>query len=39
METLKKTFENVLNPHAPKKIQFLLGNQEPHTDKIFGKLL
>ena len=29
----EKTFENVLNAHAPKKTKLLRGSQKPHVDK------
>ena len=35
----EKTFENVLNAHAPKKIKFLRGNQKPHVDKNLRKAI
>ena len=35
----EKTFENVLNPHAPKKTKFLRGNQKPHVDKNLRKAI
>ena len=35
----EKTFENVLNAHAPKKIKFLRGNQKPHVDKNLHKAI
>ena len=36
---LEKTFENVLNPHSPKKTKFLRGNQKPHVDKNLRKAI
>ena len=38
-ENFQKTFENVLNPHAPKKTKFLRGNQKPHVDKNLRKAI
>ena len=35
----EKTFENVLNAHAPKKTKFLLGNQKPRLDKNLCKAI
>ena len=35
----EKTFENVLNAHAPKKIKFVGGNQKPHVDKNLRKAI
>ena len=35
----EKTFENVLNAHAPKKTKFLRGNQKPHVDKNLRKAI
>ena len=35
----EKTFENVLNAHAPKKNEFLRGNQKPHVDKNLSKAI
>ena len=35
----EKTFENVLNAHAPKKTTFLRGNQKPHVDKNLCKAI
>ena len=35
----EKTFENVLDAHAPKKIKFLRGNQKPHVDKNLRKAI
>ena len=35
----EKTFENVLNAHAPKKAKFLRGNQKPHFDKNLRKAM
>ena len=32
-EIFERTFENVLNAHAPKKNKLLRGNQKPHDDK------
>ena len=38
-ENFEKTFENVLNAHAPKKTKFLRGNQKLTLTKIFAKPL
>ena len=38
-ESFQKTFENVLNAHAPKKTKFLRGNQKPHVGKNFRKAI
>ena len=38
-ENFQKTFENVLNAHAPKKTKFLRGNQKPHVDKNLRKAI
>ena len=38
-QTLKKTFENVLNAHAPKETKFLRGNQKPRVDKNLCKAI
>ena len=38
-ENFKKTFVNVLDSHAPKKIKFLRGNQKPHVDKNLRKAI
>ena len=35
----EKTFENVLNAHAPKKTKFLRGNQKRHVDKNLRKAI
>ena len=35
----EKTFENVINAHAPKKTKFLCGNQKPHVDKNIRKAI
>ena len=35
----EKTFENVLNAHAPKKTKFLCGNQKPHVVKNLRKAI
>ena len=35
----EKTFENVLNAHTPKKTKFFRGNQKPHVDKNFCKVI
>ena len=35
----EKTFENLLNAHAPKKTKFLRGNQKPHVDKNLRKAI
>ena len=35
----EKTFEKVLNAHAPKKTKFLRGNQKPHVDKDLRKAI
>ena len=34
-----KTFENVLNAHAPKETKFLRGNQKPRVDKNLCKAI
>ena len=38
-KNFEKTFENVLNAHAPKKTKFLRGNQKPHVDKNLHKAI
>ena len=38
-ENFQKTFENVLNAHAPKKTKFLRDNQKPHVDKNLRKAI
>ena len=38
-ENFEKTFENVLNAHAPKKTKFLRGNQKPPVDKNLRKAI
>ena len=38
-ENFEKTFVNVLDSHAPKKITFLRGNQKPHVDKNLRKAI
>ena len=38
-ENFEKTFENVLNAHAPKKPKFLCGNQKSHVDKNLRKAI
>ena len=35
----EKSFENVLNAHAPKKAKCLRGNQKPHVDKNLRKAI
>ena len=35
----EKTFENVLDAHAPKKTKFLRGNQKPQVDKNLRKAI
>ena len=38
-ENFQKTFENVLNAHAPKKTKFLRDNQKPHVGKNLRKAI
>ena len=37
--SFEKTFENILNAHAPKKTKFLGGNHKPHVDKNLRKAI